>query len=106
MHGATPPSLARIQRRPAAREGLIALWLYIADDSDEAADAVLDRIEAALSMLAERPLAGRPRLELAVDLRSFPVGRHILFYRPMRGGIDLVRVLSSDRDLDPGDVAE
>ncbi len=57
-------------------------------------------------MLAKRPLAGRPRPELAVDLRSFPVGRHILFYRPMRGGIDLVRLLSSYRDLDPGDVAE
>ena len=106
MHGATPPSIARIRRRPAAREDLIGLWLTIADDGDTAADALLNRIEAALSMLAERPLAGRPRPELAVDLRSFPVGRHILFYSPMRGGIDLVRVFSSYRDLDPSDVAE
>lgn len=66
---------------------------------------MLDRIDVVLSMLAERPNTGRPRPELAETLRSFPAGHYVLFYRPIRGGIDLIRVLSSCRDIGPDDVA-
>ena len=43
---------------------------------------------------------GRARHELAVDLRSFPFGRYVIFYVPIEGGIDVVRVLHSARDVD------
>ena len=39
------------------------------------------------------------RQELRPELFSFPVGRHLLFYRPQPGGIVLVRVLHGARDL-------
>ena len=43
---------------------------------------------------------GRSREEdLRPDLFSFPVGRHVLFYRPQPGGIVLVRVIHGARDL-------
>ena len=37
--------------------------------------------------------------ELAADLRSFRFGRHVIFYEPIEGGIDVVRVLHSARDM-------
>jgi len=43
---------------------------------------------------------GRARHELVVDLRSFPFGRYVIFYMPIEGGIDVVRVLHSARDVD------
>ena len=41
---------------------------------------------------------GRSRQDLRPDLFSFPVGRHVLFYRPQPGEIVLVRVLHGARD--------
>jgi toxin ParE1/3/4 len=45
-------------------------------------------------------MMGRAREELAADLRSFPFGRYVIFYTPVDGGIDVVRVLRSARDID------
>ena len=88
-----------ILRRPQARLDLIDIWNYIADDNEAAADRMLDRIEGVLQMLSEQPKAGRERLELAPELRSFPVGNYLLFYLPLPGGIDLVPVLSGYMDI-------
>jgi toxin ParE1/3/4 len=95
----------RIVRRPRARQDLIEVWQYIADDNEAAADRALDRIERALVNLAENPTIGRARPELAPDLRSFPVGNYVLFYRPMPDGIDLIRVRSGYLDTQPEDMS-
>jgi toxin ParE1/3/4 len=95
----------RIVRRPRARQDLIEVWQYIADDNEAAADRTLDRIERALVNLAENPTIGRARPELAPDLRSFPVGNYVLFYRPMPDGIDLIRVRSGYLDTQPEDMS-
>ena len=42
---------------------------------------------------------GRSRKDLRPDLFSFPVGKHVLFYRPQPAGIVLVRVIHGARDL-------
>lgn len=43
---------------------------------------------------------GRDRNELAKDLRSFPLGRYVIFYMPDTNGITVVRVIHSARDID------
>jgi len=96
--------MAGILRRPAARRDLIDIWLYIADDSETAADRFMDRIEKTLETLLGNPLARRARPELADGLRSFPVGNYILFYHPTADGIELIRTLSGYRDIQPEDV--
>jgi toxin ParE1/3/4 len=50
-------------------------------------------------MLAENPTAGRARPELHPEIRSFPVGNYIVFYRIIPGAVDVVRVLSRFRDI-------
>lgn len=94
----------RIVRSPKARRDLIQIWQFIADDSVAAADRFLDRIEKTLAMLRDNPLAGQPRPELAKNLRSFPIGNYMLFYRSLADGIDLARVISSYRDIQPDNI--
>lgn len=92
-----------VVRRPQARLDLIEIWSFIAEDSEAAADRMLDRIDEVLRMLRDRPFAGRERPELAPELRSFPVESYILFYLPLPDGIDLVRVRSGYLDIGPDD---
>jgi toxin ParE1/3/4 len=42
---------------------------------------------------------GRKRDELSPRLRSFPVGPFVLFYRAVKGGIEVARVLRGSRDI-------
>jgi toxin ParE1/3/4 len=51
-------------------------------------------------MLAKYPEAGRERPEIAAGLRSFPIGKYVLFYRPIHDGVEIVRVLHGSRDID------
>jgi toxin ParE1/3/4 len=89
-----------ILRRPRAGEDLAEIWEYIAEDSEEQADAFLAAIDRKFQVLADRPGMGRARDELAEGLRSFPVGKYVVFYRPIPGGIEIIRVLHGARDMD------
>ena len=63
------------------------------------ADAFNDDVDARFHILAEQPLLGRSREELAPGMRSFPLGRYVIFYEVLRDGIEIVRVLHGSRDL-------
>ena len=89
-----------ILRRPRAYDDLGEIWDYIASDNIEQADAFVDRIDATFHTLANQPLMGRARNELSVGLRSFPIGRYVIFYEPLPDGVAVVRVLHSARDID------
>jgi toxin ParE1/3/4 len=92
--------VARILRRPQASEDIAEIWDHIADDNLAAADRWLDRLDKQVRLLATQPLMGRARDELAEGVRSFPMGRYVIFYIPIDDGIDVVRVLHSARDID------
>ena len=51
-------------------------------------------------MTQRKPGIGRARPELRPDLRSFAVGRYVIFYRATREGIEVVRVIHGMRDID------
>jgi toxin ParE1/3/4 len=88
-----------IIKRPLARIDLSEIWDYIADDNETRADAFIDLIDQKFLELANHPKMGRSRDELAESLRSFPVGKYIIFYRVISKGIDIIRVLHGSRDL-------
>jgi toxin ParE1/3/4 len=89
-----------VYKQPKAKEDLFDIWSFIAADSPDAADTWIDKLDAQFLLLASHPLMGRAREELAKDLRSFPVGRYLVFYLPDTDGITVVRVLHSARDID------
>jgi toxin ParE1/3/4 len=64
------------------------------------ADRFAALIDSEFHTLARRPQLGRTRPELASGLRSFPVGRYVIFYMPTPKGVEIVRVLHGARDAD------
>ena len=65
---------------------------------------MLNAIDNTIRALADSPLIGRTRDELAEGLRSLPVLRYptyVVFYRPTTAGIDVIRVLHGARELLP-----
>jgi len=92
--------MARVLRRLRAREDLLNIWLYIAGDAGEArADRYLRRLDDVISLLAQQPLLGRARRNIAEGIRSFAVESHVLLYLVVEDGIDLIRVLHGSQDL-------
>lgn len=92
--------MPEVERSPEARADLLQIWLYVAERNPRAADQLLDLIDQKCRLLAEMPGMGRARPELRPDLRSFSVGRFLIFYRPMGDdGIEIVRIVRGGRDL-------
>ena len=92
--------MGKVFRSPQAIQDLDDIWFYIAQDNVTAADLWIDQLLEKALILAEQPLMGRLRLELAPQIRSLPVKAYMIYYRPVDGGIELVRVLNSARDID------
>ena len=95
----------RFLKRDQVDVDLDSIWSFIATDSVNAANRQIDRIGAVFEMLVENPLAGRARPDLAPNLRSFPVGRYVVFYAPLPDGVEIVRVMHGHQDLDADDIA-
>lgn len=92
--------MATVRRSPEARADLKSIWRYVARKASErTADRLLDHITAAAAILADHPHSGTPRPELQPGIRSRPVGNYVLFYRPVPGGVELVRVLHGRQDV-------
>ena len=91
--------MSRYRLSQQSRSDLDDIWLYIAADNVTAADHFADKLVGKFQTLAAQPGMGRTRDELGESLRSFPVGNYVIFYRPMRDGIEIARVLSGFRDI-------
>jgi plasmid stabilization system protein ParE len=84
----------------SAQTDLLEAWMFIAEDSFEAADHVLDTIEKEAQTLALQPLMGRARSDLSVGIRSWPTSTsYNLYYLPSDSGITVIRVLHHARDI-------
>ena len=92
--------MAQVRRTKTARRDLLQIWQYIAQDNSAAADQLLARIEERSRQLASHPRAGTPRDDLAPGLRSYAVGRYLVFYNTIADGIEIVRVLHGARDIE------
>ena len=76
------------------------ILLFISADNVEAAIAFNERLTNRFEMLANNPKSGWERSEIKQDLRSFPEGNYLVFYREWAGIVAIVRVLHGARDLD------
>ena len=91
--------MPRVVRTPQADDDLWEILVYIARDNEDAAFRLIDAIDERFEMLARFPMGGQARPELLPNLRSFPVGRYLIFYRPIEDGIEVLRVLHGARNL-------
>lgn len=91
--------MPRVVRTKTCDADLFEISAYIAQDNPTAADALIDTFHEKFQMLAEFPGIGRHRPELGNCVRSEPVGNYIIFYRPIRDGTQVLRVLHGARHL-------
>ena len=56
-------------------------------------------LDERIEFLSRNNLLGRPRPELAPNVRCWNVHRFILYYRPIDDGVILLRVLHSAMDI-------
>ena len=93
--------MQRILRTRASRSDYDEIWSYIAVRDLAAADRLVEQFDATLELIASAPHIGRKVEELAPNLRSFPIGNYLIFYRPVEDGIQLIRLLHGAREITP-----
>lgn len=82
-----------------AQEDLISIYEYVGDKDEAIAHRLMQTFKEKFQLLAQFPNMGRERNELLLYLRSFPVGRYVVFYQPTANGIEILRVQHSARDM-------
>lgn len=82
-----------------ARQELREIWATIAEDNEPAADRIIDRLYEAFSKLAEYPLFGHAESDLGAQIRSWPVSRYMIYYRPIESGVEILHIYDGARDI-------
>ena len=93
--------MPRVRRTPEAERDLREIAFYIGKTQHRplAAENLLREIDAKLRLYAGQPLSGARRSDLDEDARIFVHKRHIIVYRPLDDGIEVMRVLDGSRDF-------
>ena len=91
--------MKRFRIDPQARADLDEIYEYVAKANRPAARRLIERFQEALRLLATQRMMGQSRPELATDLRSFTVGSYVIYFRPVKGGIQVARVIHGARDI-------
>jgi toxin ParE1/3/4 len=90
----------RLRLSLAASADLDDIWVYVAQEGSEgAANRLVDAITERFPALLVMPGSGRKRDEVRRGLRSHPAGNYVIYYREMKGGIEIVRILHGTRDV-------
>jgi len=95
----------KITKTPQARRDLLELADFIAQDSLDAAERFLDAAEETFNLLAKMPEMGTPcgfQSTEAAGLRVWSIAgfeNHLIFYRPIEDGIDVIRIIHGARDI-------
>lgn len=90
--------MPQIKRTQRAKYDAIEIWAYIAKENEAAADKVIDQIDDRIKSLSFLPLSGAAMTFIAPDVRRTVVGRYSIYYRPVKDGIEVLRILHERRD--------
>ncbi len=74
---------------------------YIARDKPDAAFRWVETIEGVCATLANNPEMGQVRKpKNHGKCRSFTSGSYVIFFRGIDGGVEIIRIVRGERDLD------
>jgi plasmid stabilization system protein ParE len=83
-----------------AERDLDQIWEYIAADSVDAADGLIEKLFAAFENLARNPGLGHTRKDLTRHIVLFwPVGRYLVIYRSTNRRLEIVGIAHGSRDI-------
>ncbi len=87
--------------RALARDDLEAIWHYTVEQWGEVqAERYLEAMFTCFEDLAANPQLGRERDEVKPGYRSFPQGRHVVFYTIIPTGVEIIGIVHQSADVD------
>jgi toxin ParE1/3/4 len=92
--------LNQVEYSKHALSDLESIWAYIALDSETQANKLMIGFAKKFKRLLNFPQLGKRRNDLIVGLRSFPIGKYLIFYQETTNGIEIVRVIHGARDIE------
>ena len=93
--------MAEVYYSTLAAEDICENAEYIAKDKPDAAYRWVERIEAACELLADNPNMGQERTTRSHGkCRSFASGNYVIFFRAAPNGVEIVRVIRGERDIE------
>lgn len=98
--------MPKVKRTPKAKQDLLEHVLYLARINPELAERFIEASEVAFEKLAQMPMKGQRQefksSELAEARRWFIPGfdKYLIFYRPIKGGVEILRVLHGMQNID------
>jgi len=93
--------MSRFVLSPRAQADLDGIWDYTERKwGIDQSERYLRRIADAVDLIAQTPTLGQNCDHVREGYRKYPVGSHVLFYREMNSGIDVIRILHQQMDFD------
>ena len=93
--------MSRVIYSPVANDDLDEIVDYLERFSPDFAERLVRTIRQKSRVHGRFPELGRQRDDLFQGLRSFAVGKYVVFFRPRPRGIDVVRILHGSRNITP-----
>ncbi|MCB1736452.1 MAG: type II toxin-antitoxin system RelE/ParE family toxin [Gammaproteobacteria bacterium] len=92
--------MAGYRLRALARNDLEAIWAYTVETwGIQQAERYFESLFVAFDELANNPQMGRTRDEVLPGLRSFPQGRHVVFYEVDGPTITIIGIVHQSADV-------
>ncbi len=93
--------MASYRLRVLARNDLEIIWDYTVEQwGVPQAERYFEALFTCFDDLATNPQMGRQRDEVVPGIRSFPQGRHVVFYEIDLAGIEIVGIVHQSADVD------
>lgn len=87
----------RVVVAPVARDDLIEIGEYIAQDSPDNARQWVAQLEQAIASLSSMPERVAKRDDLRTGYHVLPVGSHLIFFRIIEHEVQIARVIHAAR---------
>lgn len=98
--------VARYRLTPRALSDLDAIAVFSLDDwGPKQTQTYLDQVAKRFQWLAENPTIGRMRDDVAEGYRSFPEGKHVIYYLIMDDEIAIIGVPHGAMDVSLHDLS-
>ena len=79
---------------PKARDDMESVWLYtLSQWGDEQTERYIDDLAVAFDLLTTNPRLGKSCGNIRPGYRKHPTLRHVIYYRQVDYGIEIIRVL-------------
>jgi toxin ParE1/3/4 len=91
--------VSRFRLAREAKADARSIRSHIASDRPAVADRFIDELYARFRLAATQPLMGEARSDLGADLRVLTVGNYVVVFRPINGGIEVVRIIHGACDI-------